>query len=149
MSSLTQAKGLPGDWKTAWSWSDESIIGSAARASSDMISWAAALMPAALRESPWLSALGVLAAIAVSLMLKRCLARRPVVRQQLVQSTLDSLPDAVALFQGSTLVDTVSYEGDTGAPFTEGSGLGLEAAAKAGGDSITSVGRPSTSVGKA
>ncbi|HSN53040.1 MAG TPA: lamin tail domain-containing protein, partial [Candidatus Sulfomarinibacteraceae bacterium] len=35
-------------------------------------------------------------------------------------------PDAVALWQGATLIDTVSYEGDTGSPFTEGSGSGLE-----------------------
>lgn len=34
-------------------------------------------------------------------------------------------PDAVSLFNGGTLVDTVSYEGDTGAPYTEGSGAGL------------------------
>ncbi|MCL4263858.1 MAG: lamin tail domain-containing protein [Anaerolineae bacterium] len=36
-------------------------------------------------------------------------------------------PDAVALlFGGAVLVDTVSYEGDTTAPYTEGSGVGLE-----------------------
>lgn len=35
-------------------------------------------------------------------------------------------PDAVALRQGETVIDTVSYEGDTGAPYTEGSGVGLE-----------------------
>ncbi|MFQ5610865.1 MAG: lamin tail domain-containing protein [Anaerolineae bacterium] len=37
-------------------------------------------------------------------------------------------PDAVALaLKGSgTVVDTVSYEGDTAAPYTEGSGVGLE-----------------------
>jgi predicted extracellular nuclease len=34
-------------------------------------------------------------------------------------------PDAVALFEGGVLVDTVSYEGNTGAPYTEGSGAGL------------------------
>ncbi|HSG45607.1 MAG TPA: ExeM/NucH family extracellular endonuclease [Anaerolineales bacterium] len=34
-------------------------------------------------------------------------------------------PDAVALYFGSTLIDTVSYEGDTVAPYTEGSGAGL------------------------
>jgi len=34
-------------------------------------------------------------------------------------------PDAVALYFGSTLIDVVSYEGDTVAPFTEGSGVGL------------------------
>jgi len=34
-------------------------------------------------------------------------------------------PDAVALVRGANLVDTVSYEGDTGAPYTEGSGTGL------------------------
>ena len=35
-------------------------------------------------------------------------------------------PDAVALLQDAVIVDTVSYEGDTGAPYTEGSGSGLE-----------------------
>ncbi len=35
-------------------------------------------------------------------------------------------PDAVALFRTGLLVDTVSYEGSTAAPFTEGSGTGLE-----------------------
>jgi hypothetical protein len=35
-------------------------------------------------------------------------------------------PDAVALVQGAVILDTVSYEGDTGAPYTEGSGAGLE-----------------------
>ncbi len=35
-------------------------------------------------------------------------------------------PDAVALVSGSTIIDTVSYEGNTVAPYTEGSGTGLE-----------------------
>jgi predicted extracellular nuclease len=37
-------------------------------------------------------------------------------------------PDAVALIEtaGGTVVDAVSYEGDTAAPYTEGSGAGLE-----------------------
>jgi len=35
-------------------------------------------------------------------------------------------PDAVAIRLGVDLVDAVSYEGDTGAPYTEGSGAGLE-----------------------
>ena len=35
-------------------------------------------------------------------------------------------PDAVALSFNGTLIDAVSYEGDTGAPYTEGSGAGLE-----------------------
>ena len=34
-------------------------------------------------------------------------------------------PDAVALVASSTIIDTVSYEGNTGAPYTEGSGVGL------------------------
>lgn len=34
-------------------------------------------------------------------------------------------PDAVALRHLGTLIDTVSYDGDTGAPYTEGSGSGL------------------------
>jgi predicted extracellular nuclease len=34
-------------------------------------------------------------------------------------------PDAAAVRRGTTLVDTVSYEGNTGAPYTEGSGVGL------------------------
>ena len=43
-------------------------------------------------------------------------------------------PDAVALVSGATIVDTVSYEGDTGAPYTEGSGAGLEDPGTAGSD---------------
>jgi len=35
-------------------------------------------------------------------------------------------PDAVALVSGSTILDAVSYEGDSGAPYTEGSGVGLQ-----------------------
>ena len=35
-------------------------------------------------------------------------------------------PDAVGLRESGTLVDAVSYEGNTGAPYTEGSGTGLE-----------------------
>lgn len=34
-------------------------------------------------------------------------------------------PDAVGLRFGTTLIDAVSYEGNTGAPYTEGSGMGL------------------------
>ena len=34
-------------------------------------------------------------------------------------------PDAVALRRGTALLDTVSYEGNTGAPYTEDSGVGL------------------------
>ncbi|MFY9470136.1 MAG: hypothetical protein WAP37_08490, partial [Solirubrobacterales bacterium] len=34
-------------------------------------------------------------------------------------------PDAVAIRDGGALVDAVSYEGDSGAPYTEGSGIGL------------------------
>ncbi|HZA41432.1 MAG TPA: ExeM/NucH family extracellular endonuclease [Actinomycetota bacterium] len=42
--------------------------------------------------------------------------------QDLIQN---GAPDAVAIRLGETLVDAVSYEGDTGAPYTEGSGDGL------------------------
>ncbi len=35
-------------------------------------------------------------------------------------------PDAVAITLGGSVIDTVSYEGDTIAPYTEGSGVGLE-----------------------
>ncbi len=42
-----------------------------------------------------------------------------------LSSIQNGSPDAVALWQGATLIDTVSYEGDTGAPYTEGSGVGL------------------------
>jgi predicted extracellular nuclease len=35
-------------------------------------------------------------------------------------------PDAVGLRYNGSLIDAVSYEGDTGAPYTEGSGVGLE-----------------------
>jgi hypothetical protein len=35
-------------------------------------------------------------------------------------------PDAVGLWYEGNLVDAVSYEGNSGAPYTEGSGVGLE-----------------------
>jgi len=35
-------------------------------------------------------------------------------------------PDGVALYAGTTLLDTVSYEGNLDAPYTETSGIGLE-----------------------
>lgn len=35
-------------------------------------------------------------------------------------------PDAVALFRDDQLVDVISYEGDTAAPYVEGSGVGVE-----------------------
>jgi len=41
-------------------------------------------------------------------------------------------PDAVALSFNGQLIDAVSYEGDTGAPYTEGSGIGLEDPGAAG-----------------
>jgi uncharacterized protein len=41
-------------------------------------------------------------------------------------------PDAVALLFGTTIVDTVSYEGNTVAPYTEGSGTGLDDPGTAG-----------------
>ncbi len=43
-------------------------------------------------------------------------------------------PDAVALKLAADIVDTVSYEGDTGAPYTEGSGAGLEDPGLTGND---------------
>jgi predicted extracellular nuclease len=46
-------------------------------------------------------------------------------------------PDAVALVQGSTVIDTVSYEGNSGAPYTEGSGTGLVDNPDAGALSIS------------
>ena len=41
-------------------------------------------------------------------------------------------PDGAGLLDGTTLVDALSYEGDTAAPYTEGSGLGLEDTAAVG-----------------
>ncbi|MFQ5525066.1 MAG: lamin tail domain-containing protein [Thermoanaerobaculia bacterium] len=42
-----------------------------------------------------------------------------------VSSIQNGSPDAVGLRFGGAIVDTVSYEGDTGAPYSEGSGSGL------------------------
>ncbi len=108
MSSLTQANGLPGNWKTAWPWTDDSIIGPVVRVSSDMTSWLAAVIPAVLRESPWLSGFCVVAFMVALMSIRRCLARRPVQRRQLVQNTLDSLPDAVALFNAEGRLTAVN-----------------------------------------
>jgi hypothetical protein len=45
-------------------------------------------------------------------------------------------PDAVGVRYSGTLLDAVSYEGDSGAPYTEGSGVGLEDNPDAGDKSI-------------
>ncbi|MCL4267242.1 MAG: ExeM/NucH family extracellular endonuclease [Anaerolineae bacterium] len=46
-------------------------------------------------------------------------------------------PDAVGLRSNGELLDAVSYEGDTGAPYTEGSGVGLEDTAAQATESIS------------
>ncbi len=46
----------------------------------------------------------------------------------------NSAPDAVALVLGNQIVDTVSYDGDAPAPYTEGSGVGLQDPANVGDD---------------
>ena len=58
-----------------------------------------------------------------------------------LSSIQNGAPDAVALVLGGVPVDdyvmvadTVSYEGDTGAPYTEGSGIGLEDSGATGED---------------
>ncbi len=43
-------------------------------------------------------------------------------------------PDAVALVRAGVVLDTVSYEGDVAAPYTEGSGVGLSDSNNAGED---------------
>jgi predicted extracellular nuclease len=46
-------------------------------------------------------------------------------------------PDALGLRNGSTLVDALSYEGNSGAPYTEGSGTGLEDDPNAGTNGLS------------
>jgi hypothetical protein len=46
-------------------------------------------------------------------------------------------PDAIGLRESGTLVDALSYEGDSGAPYTEGSGLGLDDNAAAPSESLS------------
>jgi predicted extracellular nuclease len=42
-----------------------------------------------------------------------------------INSIQNGAPDAVALMRAGLVIDTVSYEGDVAAPYTEGSGAGL------------------------
>jgi predicted extracellular nuclease len=49
-------------------------------------------------------------------------------------SIQNGAPDAVTLIRGGLVIDTVSYEGDTAAPHTEGSGAGLEDTGASGQD---------------
>ena len=51
-----------------------------------------------------------------------------------LSSIQNGAPDAVALVSAGTVLDTVSYEGDTAAPYTEGSGAGLADAGTPGQD---------------
>ena len=50
-------------------------------------------------------------------------------------------PDALGLWLGSTLIDAVSYEGNSQAPYTEGSGTGLEDTAAASPAPAQSISR--------
>ena len=43
----------------------------------------------------------------------------------IINSIQNGSPDAVALMRAGLVIDTVSYEGDVAAPYTEGSGAGL------------------------
>jgi len=51
-----------------------------------------------------------------------------------ISSVQNGAPDAVALVLAGAVVDTVSYEGDTAAPYTEGSGAGLADPGTTGSD---------------
>jgi predicted extracellular nuclease len=51
-----------------------------------------------------------------------------------LSSIQNGAPDAVALSVDGVVVDAVSYEGDTGAPYTEGSGAGLVDSGSTGQD---------------
>ncbi len=51
-----------------------------------------------------------------------------------LSSIQNGSPDAVALVFAGAVLDTVSYEGDTASPYTEGSGAGLEDSGSAGQD---------------
>jgi len=51
-----------------------------------------------------------------------------------LSSIQNGAPDAVALSVGGVVVDAVSYEGDAGAPYTEGSGSGLFDSGSSGQD---------------
>jgi predicted extracellular nuclease len=52
----------------------------------------------------------------------------------ILSSIQNGAPDAIALVSGGIIVDTVSYEGDTAAPYTEGSGSGLSDSGSSGQD---------------
>jgi len=51
-----------------------------------------------------------------------------------INSIQNGAPDAVALLIDGVVVDTVSYEGDVAAPYTEGSGAGLSDSGSSGQD---------------
>jgi predicted extracellular nuclease len=52
----------------------------------------------------------------------------------LINSIQNGAPDAVALERAGLVIDTVSYEGDVAAPYTEGSGAGLADSGSSGQD---------------
>jgi|GEM_PF-578265 len=53
---------------------------------------------------------------------------------EIINSIQNGAPDAVALTRAGLVLDTVSYEGDVAAPYTEGSGAGLEDSSGSGDD---------------
>ena len=56
---------------------------------------------------------------------------------EVLSSIQNGGPDAVALLFGGAVVDAVSYEGDTAAPFTETTGTGVEDPGTSGSDNLS------------
>lgn len=100
MNSFTQAKGLPGDWQTLWPWSLDNVISTAVSVTASLASWASELLRAAIDQSPGTIGTWLLLFVLGVLGLRALAGRPPFSRRQLILDTLDSLPDAVALFDG-------------------------------------------------
>lgn len=106
MSSTTPAAGLTKTgfaegWMPAWTWSEEGIAGSAARLHHGIGAWLSERLPHLLQEHPWWTAATVLILLLLAVLaavLWRKSRSRPGLRHELIQNTLDSLPDAIALF---------------------------------------------------
>ncbi|ASJ75943.1 putative bifunctional diguanylate cyclase/phosphodiesterase [Granulosicoccus antarcticus] len=85
------------DWPSLWQWSDDSIIGSLWLATNEILSDTTNGLLVIWHDSPWLSALVILGGL--SALLTNVHTRRHSWRQnKAVQSALDALPEAVALF---------------------------------------------------
>lgn len=98
MSSYNVYVDPPAEWLPPWQWNEDGVYGSGIAATANLVQQSVDAIFHAWQMHPWLTGVSTVTAGILLLTLSRRLRRRPARQLQIVQKTLDALPDAVALF---------------------------------------------------